>query len=274
MRTTAAILLTLLALFRPAFAGSPERSLRWAPQSTPPSAALDFSTVADAYDSDDDGDDAPERLSAGRAVGYSLLIPGLGDWYAGNHSRAIVSFGIEAAIWVGYFVSQDQASQREEAYRNYATYFAGVSSTGHSDDYYALLREYDNWEQYQADLILDARIEGYDGSLNPDLGAEALERYFVANRVSDFEPWQWQSLDNKVQFQEMRSASKNAERRSDYLIAAAVANRLVAAVFAYMSVRGANAANAEENASTGRYHIDFTPPREDYEAAVTLTRSF
>jgi len=260
-------ILVLLALAAPALASDEAPSLRWLPGSPTVSTASgpDFSALEEGYSED------PGELSVGKAVGYSLLLPGLGDWYAGNHPRAIVSFGIEAAIWTTFIVSKVQADQREDAYREYATLFAEVTSTNHSDDYYALLREYDDWELYEADVMLDARIAGYENSPNPDLGSEALKQYFTDNRVSDFEPWQWQSLDNKVQFQEMRSSSINADRRAEFAIAAAVANRVVASIFAYMAVKKAN---STETASTRRYHIDFTPPRTEYDAAVTLTRRF
>jgi len=260
-------ILLALTLSAPLAAGAQAPSVRWLPGSPTVSTSEgpDFAALQDDYSEN------PGELSVGKAVGYSLLLPGLGSWYAGNQSQAVVFFAIEAAIWAGFIVSNVQADQRQETYEEYATLFAGVSSTGHSDDYYGLLREYDSWVDYEAELVLDARIAGYGGSNNPDLGQEALERYFIENRVSDFDEWQWQSIDHKVQFQEMRSSSKNADRRADFMIAAAVANRLVASIFAYITVKGAN---STETASTRRYHIDFTPPRAEYDAAVTLTHRF
>jgi hypothetical protein len=266
MRRWTGIIL-VLALAVPAVAPAETRSVRWLPGSPTVSTANgpDLSALEEAYSEN------PGELSVGKAVGYSLLLPGLGDWYAGNHPRAVVSFGIEAAIWTAFIVSKVQADQREDAFREYATIFAEVTSTGHSDDYYALLREYDNWELYEAEVMLDARIAGYDSGQNPDLGSDVLQQYFADNRVSDFEPWQWASLDHKVQFQEMRSSAKNADRRAEFLIAAAVANRVVASIFAYMAVKKAN---STETASAQRYHIDFSPPRAGYDAAVSLTRRF
>jgi hypothetical protein len=255
-------LATLSTLSRPALA-SDGYSLRWLPGSVEAAASETPAALA-AFDDLDASDTA--GISAGRAALYSLLLPGLGDYKSGNRSRGYVFFGIEAAIWTTFIVSRIQGQQREDSYEEWAVLFGSVESTGHSDDFYVLIREYDNSVQYEADIKQEGRE-----ALWPDVAYEPLEDYFVRNRVSDYEEWEWVSLDAKIQFQEIRSASKNAYRLSSFALAAAVANRLVSAVFAYTSVRHSETDNAEQ---ARRYHIDFTPPRSDYEAAVTVSRRF
>jgi hypothetical protein len=259
--------LLLLACGGNALAGD-GYSVAWVPDAVT-AAGSDRPAALSAFDDmDASGDGA---ISPGRAVLYSLLLPGLGDYKAGNRGRAWVFFGVEAAIWTSFAVWRVQGSEQEDAYQDYAVRFAGLTRTGHSDDFYALVREYDSSDEYAASIKNDGRFEGYQGSDNPDLSSSALEAYFQANRIGDYEPWQWASLDNKVQYQIMRSASKNAYRRSTYAIAAAAANRVVAAIFAYTSVR--NAAG-DGGGQARRYHIDFTPRTRDQEASVTLIRRF
>jgi hypothetical protein len=238
-------------------------SLRWLPGSVEAAASETPAALA-AFDDLDASDTA--GISAGRAALYSLLIPGLGDYKSGNRSRGYVFFGVEAAIWTTFIVARVQGQQREDSYEEWAVLFGGVENTGHSDDFYVLIREYGNSAEYEADIKQEGRE-----ALWPDVAYEPLEDYFVRNRVADYEEWEWASLDAKIQFQEIRSASKNAYRLSSFALAAAVANRLVSAVVAYTSVRHAETGDSEQ---ARRYRIDFTPPRSGYEAAVTISRRF
>lgn len=178
--------------------------------------------------------DAPavEPLSPAKAVMWSLLLPGLGDWKMGHRDRASVFFGIEGVIWVSFAAFQIQGNDLEEQYQSMAVRFAGVTSTDHSDDFYATIRDYDSSEEYEADI----KNEGRDY----DTGSEALDQYFIENRVDDYQPWLWASHERRLQYSETRSASKTAYRRADYMIAAAAANRVVSAVFAYAAARSAS----------------------------------
>jgi hypothetical protein len=210
-------------------------------------------------------------VSTSKAVLYSLLLPGLGDWQLGNRGRAAAFFAVEGAIWISYATFEVQGGQREDEYQSLAVQFAGVTRTGHSDEYYAELREYDNSEQYEAAVKLDGRIELATAGGLTAIGAEALEQYYTDHRVSDFEPWQWSSLDRRLQYSEVRSSSKTSYRRADYMLAAAAANRLVSAVFAFASARSVNRALAEPQ--TG-YHLDFMPRASGVDVAMMVTRSF
>lgn len=226
-------------------------------------------TDSDVAASWSDGDGAGKPLSAGRAVLYSLLLPGLGDYYAGHRSRANVFFLSEAAIWTSFVVFRVQGQQREDSYEEFAVRFAHVENTGHSDDFYATLREYASSEDYETVIKQEGRFELY-----PNVSYEALEIYYAANRVSDFEPWQWDSLERRLQYSEMRSSSKTSYRRADYMIALAAANRVVSAIFAYTAVR---TANRDSEAQGSRYHIDIDTPLgigSTYDAVLTFSRSF
>jgi hypothetical protein len=204
-------------------------------------------------------------ISPARAVLYSLLLPGLGDYALGNKGRASAFFITEGVIWISYAVFQVQGQQREDEYQSLAMLFAGVSRTGLSDEFYATIRDYDASDEYEADVKTDGRFAiGNPATIDPD----ALDRYFVENRVSDYEPWMWESTDLRLQYSEVRSASKTSYRRADYMIAAAAANRVVSAVVAYAAARSANRAPGVG------YRVDVTPSPAGLAVALTLTRSF
>lgn len=204
-----------------------------------------------------------EPLSPGKAVLYSLLLPGLGDYKLGNRGRAAVFFAVEGAIWVSYGVFQSQGGAREDEYEDLAVQFAGVTRTGHSDEFYATIRDYDNSDIYEADVKDEGRFE-----LLRVLTAAELEQYFIENRVEDYEPWRWSSLERRLQYSEVRSSSKTSYRRADYMLAAAATNRVVSAIFAYASARG-----MRKDADVG-YHLHLSPAPGGIEVAFTLTRAF
>jgi len=218
----------------------------------------EFSSAFDA------SEDQSAPISPAKAALYSLLLPGLGDYQLGNKGRATMFFAAEGVIWISFAMFESQGHQREDDYQDLAVRFAGVSRTGHSDDFYAKVREFNNSDDYEADVKLTARQEATGIQ---DVSASALEAYFVDNRVSDYEPWQWASHEKRLQYSEVRSSSKTSYRRADYMLVAAVANRLVSAVVAY------TAAHSMEPKTVG-YHLDFNPAARGVDVTFALTRSF
>ena len=257
---------TMVALL-PATAvrGAEPLSLRDAVPATVSSAEREL--IWSDADQDTQVDNAP--ISPAKAVLYSLLLPGLGDYQLGNKGRATAFFAAEGLIWISYAVFEVQGHQREDEYQDLAVRFAGVSRTGHSDEFYATLREYDDSGQYEADVKYEGRIELSDDGAYPDrVGADALDRYFIENRMDDYEPWQWVSHDRRLQYSEVRSASKTSYRRADYMLAAAAANRVVSAIVAFASAR-----SLQSSQDVG-YRLDFVPAARGVDVSLTLTRSF
>ncbi len=232
-------------------------SLRFVPE-TEPLAASDYQSLETVS--------GLEPLSAKRAVLYSLLLPGLGDYYAGYKTRATAFFMIDAGIWISYGVMKSQSSQREDAFQEMAVRYAGVSATGLSDEYYSTIGQYNTHRAYEAEFKKEHRIEIY-----PDIGYEAMEQHYIENRVTDFEEWVWQSNEHRQDFRELRSSSRLSDRRSGYMFALAAANRVIAALFSYHAVKTYNDGLEMQ---TGGYRLDFSPPSRDYATAVSLVRFF
>jgi hypothetical protein len=237
--------------------------LRYVPgvQGTHASAQQQPSGWYEEYHADAAGD-----LSVSRAVLYSLLLPGLGDWYAGHRDRATAFFLVDAAVWTTFIVFRVQGNQREDAYQQYASSLAGIGSTNHSDDFYSLVGQYNSSDAYEADFKKEHRID-----LWPNVSSSAMDSYYVENRVADFEEWAWRSWEDRVDYREMRSASKLSYRRSGYILALAVANRVVASIFAYHAVKSSRSGNQIQ---TGRYRVDFSGASNGYLTSLSLVRSF
>lgn len=234
-----------------------------------PATTATSSPAATAWDTGEPGLEATSApVSPVKAALYSLLLPGLGDYQLGNRGRATMFFAAEGLIWIAYATFEVQGHEREDDYQDLAVRFAGVSRTGHSDDFYARVREFDNSDQYEADVKMTGRNEIYSQTRDlTSINAGALDDYYEANRVSDFEPWRWESLDRRLQYSEVRSSSKTSYRRADYMLVAAIANRAVSAVVAY------TAARSMQSSAVG-YHLDFAPVAGGVDVSFALTRSF
>jgi hypothetical protein len=251
-------------------------SLRHISEALPLTDALASTAPSGNFWNQQAGAEPENEPSVSRAILYSLLLPGLGDWYAGNKSRAKMFFVVDAAIWTTFIVFQVQGHQREDSYQEFAQTFAGVASTGHSDDYYSVIGQYSSSDAYESDFKKESRVD-----LWPDVGYDALESYYLQNRVSDFEEWQWRSFEDRVDYRDLRSSSKLAYRRSTYFLAAAALNRVVASLFAYQTVRSSRSKPGDDGApetNKGGYRLNITSPaigsRDGFSAAVSLIRSF
>ena len=75
-----------------------------------------------------DSAEAPEAVSPepkplkspGRALLYSAMLPGWGEFYAGARKRAVLFFGLEAAAWGFYFSWNGKGKDIEEDFRKVA----------------------------------------------------------------------------------------------------------------------------------------------------------
>lgn len=210
-----------------------------------------------------------EKKSTSKAVLYSLLLPGLGQSYLGDTHQAKIFYGIEAVILTSFVVFVVQEDLREEEYQEYARAFAGVTSD-HSDDFYGILTSYDSSGDYEDEVKSEGRL-----ALYPNVDTADLNEYFVRERVADYEAWIWESADHRRAYQDRRAASKSAERNAMYAVAAAVANRVASALFAYRSgVR----ANREGSTQTSAFSIEWEtggrPGTEGLRTGLSLIRNF
>lgn len=212
----------------------------------------------------------PAGTSQSRAIWYSLLLPGLGDYYLGNTTRAKAFFIAEAAVWTSFIVFEAQGNLREDGYKDFAMTFGGVTTSDHSDDFYRILSQYNSSSDYEEYLKKEGRFELY-----PNADYDALQNYYLSRRISDFEAWEWPSDETRREYRAIRKGSRQAYRRAMYSVAAGVANRIVSTLFAWKSAR-----DLERNgrAAAGSYSIQIGHPCMDLNdplrTGLTIVRTF
>jgi len=150
-----------------------------------------------------------------KAMLLSLLVPGLGQYWAGDRTWSFIFFGAEAGIWTTYGALHIQGNQREDRYEEFAGLWAGVSDpTGHDESYYVNLGRYMDYETYR---IL--AIRSGEGDLYPEE-----------------QQWVWSTEERRRRYGELRSAAEDSFHRANFMIAAALVNRALAVVHAARSV--------------------------------------
>ncbi|MBL1212718.1 MAG: hypothetical protein HND52_05080 [Ignavibacteriae bacterium] len=151
-----------------------------------------------------------EKKSAGLAIIYSLLLPGMGEMYAGNYASGKYFTIADAAIW-GFFTGFTVYGNRMESnYKSYAAGFGGVDNTGKDDRYYAVIGDYVSIEQYNNEQELNRNFE---------------EVYDVETHY-----WDWGTSDKRKEFRSTWTSSEQANNNIRFAVGALILNRVVSAI--------------------------------------------
>jgi hypothetical protein len=173
-------------------------------------------------------DDAGEK-SLQRALLYSLVLPGAGQHYLGNHGRARLMYVAEAGVWTAFTGFRIQGSMREDRYREMARLFAGVERSI-DDDYAVALAHYNSSEDYNIDVMREARY------LYPDDRGRQLA-YFDENGYFGSSAWEWDSPERREEFEDTRTWSRESYRRAVLTTGFAVLNRVVSMIDIYLTFK-------------------------------------
>lgn len=165
-----------------------------------------------------------------RAIGLSLLLPGLAQYQAGDRTRGLVHMVAEGALWTAWAGYRIQGNQREDSYVEMAQIFADVDNDDHDDDYWKTIASYPSSGVFDEVIRREARILYGD-----DLEARA--QYLESNRIGESEQWNWRSDADRLQYQEKRSDAQLSYKRSRNMIGLAVVNRVVAMIDAVLATR-------------------------------------
>jgi hypothetical protein len=204
----------------------------------------------------------PKTKSRFLALGLSLLLPGAGQYYTDHKSKTGIFGSAEAAIWGGFLGLRQYGSWKKDDYRAWAAYHAGADINDKSDLYFEKLTYYDNVDQYNQLAPL------YDGD-------EAT--LFLS--PNDY--WNWDTDGNRNHYRSLRNQSKNAYRRSLFLVGAAIINRILAGIDAYRAADyyGDNsefgAADISSSGGLGwTVYYESTGPLWDSELEIGLVKRF
>ncbi|MDE3057595.1 MAG: hypothetical protein KGJ59_06535 [Bacteroidota bacterium] len=170
---------------------------------------------------------ASAKKSAATAALYSLLVPGVGEWYAGGFESGRYFLGAEAGLWLTYASFETYGTWLQRDARSFAVAHSGATASGKDDQFYVNLANFMNVYEYNDKKLRDRELgKVYD----PDAG------YY----------WQWDSDTNRQQFRAARVSSDRVLNNSRFVIGAIIVNHIVSAINAARIVRNYNK-NLSEN---------------------------
>jgi hypothetical protein len=199
---------------------------------------------------------AGKQKSAPLAMALSLALPGAGELYAGSKTRAVLFFSLEGGIWGGYYGFRSYSIWRENDYKNFAAVHAGVMNEGKDDAFYEKMTYYDSRDYYnQITRVYDRN----DENIFPE---------------DDSWNWEWDSDESRERFRELRNDSKRADRHAIFMLGAAVVNRLVSAIDAYIATRSFNRAQEFVTVKNWRLRCKADLLGENKSVKLTLRKDF
>lgn len=198
-----------------------------------------------------------------RAALYSLVLPGAGQYYIGDGSRARLFFGIETGMWLSYYGFRKYGAFKNEAARGWAVLKAGAYPTNKDDRYWIKMTYYDNRDRNEGYEELGynqmaAVVEGDDALLFP----ETPEYY-----------WNWENKADRQKYRNLRNQSKTAYSRADLAIGILIANHVISAVEAFWAASKYNR-RLEFSFSGFKMYYSLNPDLENPTFILGLTKRF
>ncbi len=194
--------------------------------------------------------------SVGRAVLYSALLPGLGQYYTGYQAKAKYFFGAEIVTWIAYGGFRMYGSWKKDDYIEYGDDHADAQLEGKSDDFLDWVGFYDDINQYNA--------EGRVGDR---------ERPYLFDTPDNH--WHWQTAAEQQVYRDLKNMSRESYRRANFMIGIAVLNRVVSAIDAAIDARRANRTEGVDWSIGGaRFELQLDPMASDRQFALTVYPGF
>lgn len=165
---------------------------------------------------------AQAPIKPGRAVVYSVVLPGLGHKYA-NHGkwnrRAALYTITDIVLIAGVFTSEWQRRHLMESYQTWAASYAGVSTTGKDRRFYITIGNHLSSDDYREAQLRQRRID--------------LVGYVEAPEFQ----WTWNSIHEFQRYRDLRRSSESWSQHRGSFIAALAANRVLSAISALLTSR-------------------------------------
>ncbi len=167
-----------------------------------------------------------KKKSAGLAILYSLLLPGMGELYADSYSSGKYFTITEGGLWAVYIGMNTYGNWQKDRYKSYAQANGTVNISGKSDNYFATIGDYLNLDEYN--------------------NAQALNRDFNKMYKSSNFNWDWPSELERKNYRSMWVSSEQTFNNLRFVVGALLINRIASAINAVRAVSSYNKRNSQE----------------------------
>ena len=178
-----------------------------------------------------------KKVSTGKTVLCSAVVPGMGELYLKEHNKAVFFFGAEAAIIFSYLRLKSETDWAIDSYMQFAHAKTDVPKNS-DDSYYQIIQDYFSSDKYNESIIRDARNYYLIYKNDPLAYEEYLEKYLVPEDME----WNWQNNTNWLKYKELRRDKQDLELYAKFTFAAAILNRIVSVIDTAISAKKINKA--------------------------------
>ena len=154
---------------------------------------------------------ARDKSPAGAAA-LSLLLPGLGEFYAGGRRSARFFLVTEGIFWSGMATFRFLESYRVDAYHAHAAAHAGIRVKDFPESYIKEVGDF-------ASIYERNRRERFLAGEHANIRAE------TAGNI-----WEWDTEASRMEFLDLRSRATSAEQKAFLFIGGLILNRFASAL--------------------------------------------
>ena len=213
---------------------------------------------ADEFDDDfSDGDETSGRkkVSVLKAGIYSAILPGLGEYYVGDKNKAKYFFSVEVINWLGYFAFKTYSSMKNDDLINFAATNASANLQGKDDNFLDMVGFYESIDDYNS----FGRVFDTD------------RPYFEDNQENH---WRWTSESDQSAYRNLKNRSREALRKSEFMLGLVVLNRIVSVIDAIRSSKKANRTideyGSSEETDKTNYRFSIDPFNSKQQLTLTI----
>jgi hypothetical protein len=167
----------------------------------------------------------PEKKNVTTAIVYSLLLPGMGELYAGNYSIGKYFTIAEGALWLTFGAYDWHATSLQDDARRFAVQHAQITINGKDDQYFVDIGEFQNVYDYNEQILRNREPEK------------------LYNTSTSY--WNWDNNANRQYFADLRVTSDERINDLRFVAAAIAVNHIVSAINAARIAIGHNNAISE-----------------------------
>jgi hypothetical protein len=151
----------------------------------------------------------PSEKSVLVAVVASLILPGMGEWYAGSFESGKYHLIAEGGLWLAYTGFRTHANWIQQDAQTFAGQHAGANFDNKDDQYAVNIGNFLSTEEYNQAKLRDRQDD--------------------LVYVADPYQWQWDTDASRAQFKNLRIRSGEIRNNSKFIIGAIVINHLLSA---------------------------------------------
>jgi hypothetical protein len=155
-----------------------------------------------------------------KAMVASVLIPGTGEWLLGDKTKSEIFLWLDGAIWLSYGGLSWLGNSKENNARLFAKASAGADLNQKKEEYYRLLENYRNSDEYNTVIMREAR------NIYPD-SVEAQKEYLAKHGYYGEAEWKWASDSARFTYFYQRRSVRITLHQAGLVLGGALINRFV-----------------------------------------------